>query len=55
MEKRHLKEDEHWSLEPMHYILFGIAIYILIATLTSCSPANGVIKSNCYDAKWTER
>jgi hypothetical protein len=52
MEKRHLKESKHWNLEPVHYVLFWIALYILIATFVGCSPNNGIVKSKCYDSKW---
>lgn len=48
-----MKASKHHSLTPVHYVLFGITLYILIAVLTGCSTANnGVIKSKCYNAKW---
>ena len=49
-----MKASKNYALEPMHYILFGITLYILIAVLTGCSTTNnGVIKSKqCYNAKW---
>lgn len=47
---KHLNKNH--SLQFIHYILFGITLYIIIAVLVGCSPSNGIIKSKCYDTKW---